>query len=153
MRLNHPTTSIIFLLSVMLITTGCITDSTKPTKQLSLSATSTQQETNTISTTDTETSTLGSYYNSTVALLTDDCGVGAYSVATGKAVAYGIVGGLWGATEGSFYGVLSGDSLEGLVIGSMVGSGLGLAVGVKDAYDGFKSDTVGCGSKPTSIQG
>jgi hypothetical protein len=153
MRLNHPTTSIIFLLSVMLITTGCITDSTKPTKQLSLSATSTQQETNTISTTNTETSTLGSYYNSTVALLTDDCSVGAYSVATGKAVAYGIVGGLWGATEGSFYGVLSGDSFEGLVIGSMVGSGLGLAVGVKDAYDGFKSDTVGCDSKPTSIQG
>jgi hypothetical protein len=153
MSLNHPTTSIIFLLSVMLITTGCITDSTKPTKQLSLSATSTQQETNTISTTDTETSTLGSYYNSTVALLTDDCSVGAYSVATGKAVAYGIVGGLWGATEGSFYGVLSGDSFEGLVIGSMVGSGLGLAVGVKDAYDGFKSDTVGCDSKPTSIQG
>ena len=137
----------------MLITTGCITDSTKPTKQLSLSATPKQQETDTISTTDTETSTLESYYNSTVGLLTDDCGVGAYSVATGKAVAYGIVGGLWGATEGSFYGVLSGGSLEGLVIGSMVGSGLGLTVGVKDAYDGFQSDTVGCDSKPTSIQG
>ena len=45
-----------------------------------------------------------------------------------------------------FYGVLSGDSLEGLVIGSMVGSGLGLAVGVKDAYDGFKSDTSACSS-------
>jgi len=131
MSLNSPTTSIIFLFSVMLITSGCITDSTKPTKQLSLSATSTQQETDTIPTTDTEPSTLGSYYNSTVALLTDDCG---------------IVGGLWGATEGSFYGVLSGDSIEGLVIGSMVGSGLGLTVGVKDAYDGFKSDTVGCGT-------
>jgi hypothetical protein len=67
-------------------------------------------------------------------------------VATGKAVAHGIVGGLWGATEGSFYGVLNGDSLEGLVIGSMVGSGLGLAVGVKDAYDGFQSDTSACSS-------
>ena len=55
-------------------------------------------------------------------------------------------GGVWGATEGSFYGVLSGDSLEGLVIGSMVGSGLGLAVGVKDAYDGFQSDTSACSS-------
>ena len=152
----------------MLITIGCLTDSTQPTKQLSLSATPPQQETNTTPTTDTEPSTLGSYYNSTVALLTDDCGVGAYSVATGKAVAYGIVGGLWGATEGSFYGVLSGASLEGLVIGSMVGSGsgsglgsgsgsgsgsglglglgLGLAVGVKDAYDGFKSDTSACSS-------
>jgi carbohydrate-binding DOMON domain-containing protein len=106
---------------MMRITNGCITDSTRPTKQLNLSVTSTQQETGTISTTDTETSTLGSYYNSIVALLTDDCGIGAFSVATGKAVAYGIVGGLWGATEGSFYGLFSGDRLEGLVIGSMVG--------------------------------
>ena len=146
MRFNRPTISIIFFLSVMLITTGCITDSTQPTKQLNLSATPTQQETNLTPISDTEPNSLGSYYNSTVTLLTDDCGVGAYSVATGKAVAYGIVGGLWGATEGSFYGVLSGDSLEGLVIGSMVGSGLGLAVGVKDAYNGFKSDTSACSS-------
>ena len=79
-------------------------------------------------------------------MLTDDCSVGAYSVATGKAVAYGIVGGLWGATGGSFYDLFSGDALEGLVIGSMEGSGLGLAVavGVKDAYDDFKSDTSEC---------
>ena len=91
LRLNRLITSIIFLPSMMRITNGCITDSTRPTKQLNLSATSTQQETGTISTTDTDTSTLGSYYNSTVASLTDDCGVGAYSVATGKAVAYGIV--------------------------------------------------------------
>ena len=146
MKLISPNTSIIFLLSVMLITTGCITDSVKSTKQLSLSAIPSQQEMNTTPSTDTEASTLGSYYNSTVALLTDDCGVGSYSLATGKAVAYGIFGGLWGATEGSFYGVLSGDTLEGLVIGSMVGSGLGLAVGVKDAYDGFQSDTSACSS-------
>lgn len=144
LRLNRLITSIIFLLSMMRITNGCITDSTRPTKQLNLSVTSTQQETGTISTTDTDTSTLGSYYNSTVASLTDDCGVGAYSVATGKAVAYGIVGGLWGATEGFFYGLFSGDALEDLVIGSMVGSGLAVAVGVKDAYDDFKSDTSEC---------
>ena len=131
---------------MMQVTSGCITDSTKSTKQLSLSATPIQQETDTISTADTEPSTLGSYYNSTVALLTDDYGVGAYSVATGKAVAYGIVGVLWGATGGSFYDLFSGDALEGLVMGSMEGSGLGLAVavGVKDAYDDFKSDTSEC---------
>ena len=63
-----------------------------------------------------------------------------------RQVAYGIVGGLWGVTGGSFYGLFSGDALEGLVIGSMEGSGLGLAVavGVKDAYDDFKSDTSEC---------
>ena len=35
--------------------------------------------------------------------LTDDCGVGAYSMATGKAVTYGLVGGLWVASKGSFW--------------------------------------------------
>ena len=38
------------------------------------------------------------------------------------------------------------DSLEGDVIGAAVGSGLGLVVGVKNAYDGFKEDTAGCNS-------
>ena len=38
------------------------------------------------------------------------------------------------------------DSLEGVVIGAAVGSGLGLVVGVKNAYDGFKADTARCGT-------
>ena len=38
------------------------------------------------------------------------------------------------------------DSLEGVVIGADVESGLGLVVGVKNAYDGFKEDTAGCSS-------
>ena len=38
------------------------------------------------------------------------------------------------------------DSLEGFVIGTAVGSGLGLVVGVRNAYDGFKEDTAGCNS-------
>ena len=92
------------------------------------------------------TNTLGSYYDNTVTFLTDDCGVGGYSMATGKAVTYGLVGGLWGASKGSLWGVAAGDSIEGMVIGSIVGSGLGLAVGVKNAYDGFKADTMGCSS-------
>ena len=53
-------------------------------------------------------------------------------------------GGLWGASEGSLYGIWSGDSIEGLVIGSIIGSGVGLAVGVKKAYDGFERDTANC---------
>ena len=53
-------------------------------------------------------------YDNTVTFLTDDCGVGAYSMATGKAVTYGLLGGLWGASKGSFWGVAAGDSIEGL---------------------------------------
>jgi hypothetical protein len=81
--------------------------------------------------TDTVTNKLGSYYDSTVSFLTDDCGVGPYSVATGKAVIYGVGDGLWGAYEGSLHGMWSGDSIEGLVTGSIIGSGVGLAIGVK----------------------
>ena len=45
------------------------------------------------------------------------------------------------------YGALHySDSLEGVVIGAAVGSGLGLVVGVKNAYEGFKEDTAGCGT-------
>ena len=35
-------------------------------------------------------------------------------MATGKAVAYGLLGGLWGASKGSFWGVAAGDPIEGL---------------------------------------
>ena len=63
------------------------------------------------------TNTLGSYFDNTVTFLTDDCGVGAYSVATGKAVVYGIGGGLWGAGKATMYGALHySGSLEGVVI-------------------------------------
>ena len=49
---------------------------------------------------------LGSYYDNTVTFFTDDCGVGAYSMATGKAVVYGIGGGLWGASKATMYGTV-----------------------------------------------
>ena len=58
----------------------------------------------------------------------------------------GVVGGLWGATHATMYGSLEADGIEGVVIGAAVGSGLGLAVGVKNAYDGFQADTAGCSS-------
>ena len=93
------------------------------------------------------TNTLGSYYDNTVTFLTDDCGVGAYSMATGKAVVYGIGGGFWGAGKATMYGALHySDSLEGVTIGATVVSGLDLVVGVRNAYDGFKEDTAGCGT-------
>ena len=137
-------TAILSITAVMLVTGGCTGDALDGSKQLNLSSTPVQREKAVPSYTDTVTNKLGSYYDSTVAFLTDDCGVGAYSVATGKAVLYGLGGGLWGASEGSLHGMWSGDSIEGLVIGSIIGSGVGLAVGVKKAYDGFETDKANC---------
>ena len=147
MRLNRLIANVIFLVGVMTITAGCTTDSVEPTEQLNLSSSPTLVEQDTTSYTSKVTNTLGSYYDNTVTFLTDDCGVGAYSMATGKAVVYGIGGGLWGAGKATMYGALHySDSLEGVVIGAAVGSGLGLVVGVKNAYDGFKEDTARCSS-------
>ena len=144
MKSMTANTGALCLISVMLITAGCTGDVLHNPKKLGFSATSVEQGKDAPSYTDTRTNKLGSYSDSTVSFLTDDCGVGSYSVATGKAVIYGIGGGLWGASEGSLYGMWSGDSIEGLVIGSIIGSGVGLAVGVKKAYDGFERDTANC---------
>ena len=147
MRLNRLIANVIFLVGVMTITGGCTTDAVEPTEQLKLSSTPPLLEKDTTSYPDKVTDTLGGYYDETVSFLTDDCGVGAYSMATGKAVTYGLVGGLWGAGKATMYGALHySDSLEGVVIGATVGSGLGLVVGVRNAYDGFKEDTAGCNS-------
>ena len=138
----------IALVTVMLITSGCTSDSLDTTKQLALSnPIQHEEEQDSSSYTSKVSNALGSYYDNTVTFLTDDCGVGAYSFATGKAVVYGIGGGLLGASKATMYGALHySDSLEGVVIGAAVGSGLGLVVGVKNAYDGFKEDTAGCNS-------
>ena len=147
MRLNCPIATVLFLVGVMSITGGCTTDTLEPTEQLRLSSTPPLVEQDTSSYTSKVSNALGSYYDNTVTFLTDDCGVGAYSMATGKAVVYGIGGGLWGAGKATMYGAIHySDSLEGVVIGAAVGSGLGLVIGVKNAYDGFKKDTARCSS-------
>ena len=92
MRLNRLIANVIFLLGAMTITGGCTTDAVEPTEQLKLSSTPTLLEQATSSYTSKVTNTLGSYYDNTVTFLTDDCGVGAYSMATGKAVTYGLDG-------------------------------------------------------------
>ena len=146
MRLNRLIANVIFLVGVMTITAGCTTDALEPTGQLKLSSTPPLVEQDTTSYTSKVTNTLGSYYDNTVTFLTDDCGVGAYSMATGKAVVYGIGGGVWGVTEAALHGALNTYSLEGVVIAAAVGSSFGLIAGVKNAYDGFKADTAGCSS-------
>ena len=144
MRLNRLIANVIFLVGVMTITGGCTTDAVEPTEQLKLSSTPPLLEKGSTTYTSKVTNALGSYYDNTVTFLTDDCGVGGYSVATGKAVVYGIGGGLWGVSEAALHGALHIGSLEGVVIAAAVGSSLGLIAGVKNAYDGFIEDTVGC---------
>ena len=149
MRLNRSITTVVFLISVIAITGGCSTTNIDQTSQSIPSSTQALHDDSSKSYTEKVTSTVGGYYNDTVSFLTDDggCGVGAYSLATGKAVTYGIVGGLWGAGKATMYGALHySDSLEGVVIGAAVGSGLGLVAGVKNAYDGFRADTARCSS-------
>ena len=147
MRPNRLISNVILIVGVMSITGGCTTDAVEPTEQLKLSSTPPLLEKGSTTYASKMTNTLGSDYDNTVTFLTDDCGVGAYSMATGKAVVYGIGGGLWGAGKATMYGALHySDSLEGVVIGAAVGSGLGLVVGMKSAYDGFKADTAGCSS-------
>ena len=101
------------LVTVMLVTPGCTGDSLEASKQLALSTPNTQQEEqDTSSYTSKVSNALGSYYDNTVTFLTDDCGVGAYSMATGKAVVYGIGGGLWGASKATMYGALHYSGLS-----------------------------------------
>ena len=147
MRLNRLIANVIFIVGVMSITGGCTTDAVEPTEQLKLFSTPPLLEKGSTTYADKVADTLGGHYDETVSFLTDDCGVGGYSAAAGKAVTYGLVGGLWGAGKATMYGALHySDSIEGVVIGAAVGSGLGLVVGVKNAYDGFKEDTTGCSS-------
>ena len=120
---------------------GCSATPIDLTSQLTLSNTQALIEDWSKSYTEKVTSTVGGYYHETASFLSDECGVGGYSVATGKAVLHGVGGGLWRASKGSLWGAATGDSVEAMVIGSIVGSAVGLAGGVKRAYDRFESDT------------
>ena len=81
-----------------------------------------------------------------MSFLIDEYGFGGYSVATRKAVTTGFVEGQWRASRGFLLGVAAGDTIVAKFIGSIVGSTLGLAVGVKEAYDGFENNTGTCGA-------
>lgn len=81
-----------------------------------------------------------------MSFLIDEYGFGGYSVATRKAVTPGFVEGHWRASRGFLLGVAAGDTIVAKFIGAIVGSTVGLVVGVKEAYDGFESDTGTCGA-------
>ena len=90
MRLNRPIATVLILVGVMSITGGCATNTLEATEQLRLPSTPPLLEKDTTSYTDKVADTLDGYYDETVSFLKDDCGVGGYSIATGKAVTYGL---------------------------------------------------------------
>ena len=93
MRSIRLTSTVLFLIGVMAVTAGC---STVQTSQDATSGTLALQSKDDSSSesVDRVTNTLGGYYDETVSYLTDSCGVGGYSVATGKALLNGIAGGV-----------------------------------------------------------
>ena len=112
MRLTRLTSTVLFLIGVMAVTAGC---STVDTSQNATSGTLAMQQKEGSSSqyASSVTNTLGEYYDETVSYLTDPCGVGGYTIATGKAAVCGVGGGLWGASKGSFRGVVAGGFIKG----------------------------------------
>ena len=143
MRLTRFTPAVLFLIGVMTVTAGCSTvDTTQNTTSGTLAHQ--QKEDSSSEYVNNVTDTMGDYYNETVSFLTDECGVKGYTVATGKALLYGIAGGVRGVAETASYGVINAGSVEGVVIAAAVGSGVGLIIGINEAYEGFESDTRHC---------
>ena len=143
MRSIRLTSTVLFLIGVMAVTAGCSTvqtsqDATSGALALQQKEDSSSQYVNSV------TDTLGGYYDETVSFLTDECVVKGYTVATGKALLYGIAGGVRGVAETASYGVINAGSVEGVVIAAAVGSGVGLIIGINEAYEGFESDTRHC---------
>lgn len=144
---HHGLLPALALMTVMLITVEHRGDfSTDSNKQLSLSTTMTIQhkEQENTSYTSNVTNALGSYYDNTVTILTDDYNIRVDPTAMGEAVVHGIEGGVRSASKGSLFGVYAGDFIEGVVLRSIGASGLGLAIRMKNACDSLQADTAGC---------
>ena len=130
---------LILLLGLMVITTGgCTGDSLNSTKQLSLSTTPPVETT---SYTSKVTTALGSYYDNTVTFLTEDCGAGAYTTATGKALFYGVGGGLWGASA-AVSAVMGMAKLHGLDVNKHEHRGSGKPIEVNDISQAEKARVI-----------
>ena len=92
MRSIRLTSTVLFLIGVMAVTAGCSTvDTTQNTSSGTLAVQ--QKEDSSSEYVNSVTDTLGEYYDETVSCLADSCGVKGYTVATGKALLYGIAGG------------------------------------------------------------
>ena len=93
MRSIRLTSTVLFLIGVMAVTAGC---GTIDTSQFALSGTLAPQSREYSSSEfgDSVTDTLGGDCDETVSCLTDSCGVKGHTVAMGKALLYGIAGGV-----------------------------------------------------------
>ena len=92
MQLTRLTSTVLFLIGVMAVTAGCGTvDTAQNTASGTLALQ--QKEDSSSEYVNSITNTLGEYYDETVSCLADSCGVKGYTVATGKALLYGIAGG------------------------------------------------------------
>ena len=92
-RHTRLTSVVLFLLGVMAAKVAC---SIVPTNRNTAYGTLElqQKEDSSSEYVNNVTNTLGKYYDETMSYLTDSCGVGGYSVATGKALLNGIAGGV-----------------------------------------------------------
>ena len=143
MQVTRLTSTVLFLIGVMAITAGCSTVRTTQNTTSDTLALQSKEDSSSVSV-DSVTNALGGYYDETVSFLTDECGVKGYTVATGKALLYGIAGGVRGVAETASYGVINVGSVEGVVIAAAVGSGVGLIIGFNEAYESFENDTRHC---------
>ena len=143
MQLTRLTSTVLLLIGVMAVTAGCSTVDTSQNATSGKLALQ-QKEDSSSENANSVTNTLDGYYDETVSFLTDECGVKGYTIATGKALLYGIAGGVRGVAETASYGVINAGSVEGIVIAAAVGSGVGLIIGINEAYEGFESDTRHC---------
>jgi len=136
--------TIIFFIDVMAVTAG-------PRKVNTLQntpfRTEAQQENIGQSYTANGTRTHGGYYNSAVMFLTNGCRSGTYSIATVKAITFGLFGGLLGAYQASTLGVTARNPTERIFIGPIIVSTIELDIGLTDSYNGFKSKSAAHGKR------
>ena len=93
-----------------------------------------------------DTRTHGGYYNVAEVFLTNKYRSGTYSIATVKAITFGVFGGLLSASRVSILTVTSGNLIERIFIRPIVVSTIGLDIGLTDSYNGLKSKSAAYGA-------
>ena len=88
----------------------------------------------------------GGHYNVAEIFLTNKYRSGTNSIATVKAITFGLFGGLLGASRVSILAVTSRNLIERIFIRPIIVSTIGLDIGLTDSYNGFKSKSAAYGA-------